>query len=57
MAVHGIWKWMQEVTQTWMVQLLMGFGVNTAALGGVQRRMLWLPFALEGGHCHSPSPA
>lgn len=57
MAVHRIWKWMLEVTQNWMVQLPIGFGVNTAAVGGVQGRMLWIPVALEGGHCHSPSPA
>lgn len=54
MAAHGIWKWMLEVAQIWMLQLPVGFGVNTAAVGRVWRRMLWIPVGLEGGHCHSP---
>lgn len=45
---------MLEVTQNWMVQLPMGFGMNTEAVGGVWRRMLWIPEALEGGRCCSP---
>lgn len=42
---------MLEVTQNWMVQLPVGYGVDTAAVGGVWRRILWIPAAPEGGHC------
>lgn len=49
-----MWKWMLEVAQNWMLQLPVGFGVTTAAVGGVWRRMLWIPVGLEGGCCRSP---